>query len=188
MDNYLYLLNFPRLVDIVDKAKLKKITEDNNFFLKRHISLPSDSLFTKEWTNICGIEFDKIYGFLKINSSGTIHVDDTYHIREKNQPPVWGINWFFQGEGKYEFWEPSSIDSYKTVPDAVGTYNLRCVTEKSSDQTYIVNSDKPILFNASIPHRATGVGMRYCFSLRPKDVNTFTWNDIKNIFSSYIIN
>jgi hypothetical protein len=186
MNEYIYKLNLPNIQDLVINENFSKLINDPVFIKKGHAYIPADRIFKKQYLEIKNIQFNMLSVFLKYNATGSIHVDSKERVPDESDPCLWGINWLYNGTGTAEFWKKSNLDSVQVVEDKVGTYNIKCNVSTPPDKIYQMDDTLPYLFNASVPHRASGFGKRYAFSLRATKTS-MTWQQVCNTFNELII-
>ena len=185
MNDFIYKLNLPSIENIVDQLKFSMLVESLSNYSSYHKVVPSSSIIKSEWLTLQGIEFDSLSIFVKNNVRGIIHSDDRERLKDITECPVWAINWIYNGKCTLEFWEKNNILGTSSDLDTVGSYHTLCHTIKPPDKIYHLEDFSPYLVNASIPHRATGIGHRYTFSLRPTQFN-LTWPQVVNNFKDLI--
>jgi hypothetical protein len=186
MLEYIYKLNLPSLKNVINLNELEKIFINYQTTDRLHLSFEAEQLFKPEILTVNNIKFSKVSVFKKTNCVGDIHTDDYDNIKNENENPVWGINWVYNGISQMEYWSKSQISSYTLVPDDVGTHNTNCKSADVAEKIYLLANQHPYLVNTSIPHRATGFGHRYVFSLRTQTTN-FKWIELVDKFKDLII-
>jgi hypothetical protein len=193
MLEYVYKLNLPPVteyfkdtVDNMEDLLTDTGSEDPNRWYKgpKNIQTMFNPITLK------GLRLNKFLLFFKTEgSTGPVHVEDLFYIKEANEPCQWAINWVYQGHGTTEYWNTDHVNSGVHVKNtATNTAQLfDCVpTVATPDKTYHMQAPNAYLVNTSVPHRVTGYDNKYTFSLRPQRL-TLTWNQVVSILQEYIV-
>ena len=180
MNEFVYKLNLPPLTEILlDTAKNSLFNEKSSLVYKY---LKTDCV-KPEWLSFNNYAWDTILFFYKSDASGLIHIDGK-NISNLEERPIWGINWIYSGNSIMEYWRMEDIIT--PIINPLDTNNRTiCKSFKKPYRTY----DMPegvYLVNASFPHKATGFGKRYAFSLRDNTC-TETWDTVVSNFKNYIV-
>jgi hypothetical protein len=180
MNEFLYKLNAPPITNFLLESKLEKlfVGQDKNL----HKIFSATELLKPEYLLWRNHQWNIINFFYKTNGrQGHIHIDgyggNVDHVQ-------WGVNWVVGGYGKMEYWLPENVEITPAAPDDIGGSIVKCITKAPADKIYITPPGV-YLINADVPHRATGFGCRYAFSLR--DTRTpMSWNEVVNSFADLI--
>lgn len=186
MNEYIYKLNLPSIDKIVNLEKFNELISNEELTTT---VVPAEALFNEKFLSIKNFKFNTCVVFLKNNESGKIHSD--YHENELGGSVAgWGINWIFNGTGQMEYWNKTNVEPLGDRP-GINSKEIRYSEYKEktpANKIYTLKDSASYLANVSVPHRGSGQGKRYCFSLRPtKSQLILNWQDVCNIFNDLII-
>lgn len=183
---YIYRLDLPPIQDVVIADQFNSLLNNTEFKANGYTTVAASQIFQSVWLNIQDLAFTTVSCFYKHNFAGRLHADDRQRVRGLNERALWAITWIYQGTGVMEYWRPENISGVSNTPQRNGVIQL-CETSKTPDKIYTLVAGHPYLTNVSVPHRPTGLGPRYAFSLRTEPTYQFYWADIVQQFESLII-
>ena len=180
----IYKLNVPLLSEcLLDGVEAKLLKPGSWPFFKR--AFPVD-FFKPEYLVLNNIEWDNVLIFRKQSGvPSPLHSDTS-----RPGATYWGINWIHNGDCLMEYWDLADFpeESVFNVPGLLNKPDAVRLFMKPPGPPKLEYFLKPgaYLINATVPHRATAFGDRYCISYRPTTADT-PWNEIVNKFQNLII-
>jgi len=187
--NFCYALNLPKFETIInDDINIKNFISSSvpkNYSEKYLFYINSREIFKQSFLKSFSINFSSCHCFYK-PSDGGIHIDLGDYAPDDPRE-CWGINWNFGSPAIYEYWNFKDIDTVIHCLNEQNKPHTILKTKKQAEKKYI-HYQGPVLFNATIPHRArlSSTIPRYAVSLRMAEP-MISWQDAIELFKDFII-
>jgi hypothetical protein len=182
MLNNVYPLNLPDYAEVIHKSI------DLNFFKNNIIHYPNViDIVKKEFLNIQGLNFTNCLILFKRPGTGSkVHIHGTNWTKEGPNKLVWGINWNIGSDGLYQFWKEKDIEKWEVQLNPQGRKHTILQPNKLPYEVYR-HYTGPVLFNATLPHKAFNIGGkdRFVLSLRT-DLDEGSWEAVVEKFKPII--
>jgi hypothetical protein len=188
--NYCYALKLPKFetivndgIDILDFI----LSRQRNQFTDNYLFYTSSrEIFKLDFLKSFNNQFTNCHCFYKL-SSGGIHID-LGNYQPEDPRECWGINWNFGSSALYDYWNFEDIDSVTHCLNEQNQPHTILQTKKSPRLTY-THHQGPVLFNATVPHRAriSSKKPRYAVSLRMSEP-MMSWQNAVEMFNDFIVN
>jgi hypothetical protein len=179
---YVYKLNLPALDDVLIPGCYKILMSRNGMTDKNNTQyIYSARNFLKpSWRKFNGLDWNTLILFYKGDYKGGIHKDSQDMLLKG------AINWIISGHSLMEFWEEEDIRQNQILVNDQFENDITLYdTNVRPSKKYILKVGA-YLINASVPHRATGIGKRFSASLRSEQTGNFTWKELVDKFQNYI--
>ena len=181
MEQLIYRLNLPPLEEcILDGVKEKYFNDHSNPY---YISIRPQTFFKSEYLTLKNLNWEGILIFFrKHNMIGKLHTDTVDFDQT-----IWGINWIYNGCGLMEFWNMNQFEE-KDIHFCIDSQGFHTYQFNESIPPNVKYFLKPgaYLVNTTGPHRATGIGNRYCISYRQGNFQP-SWKDVVDLFKDLIV-
>lgn len=155
---------------------------DQDLAVNYIVNFDINNIVAPEFVDYRGLQWSHLIYFKKQNISGSIHIDNTHLDDGKT---LWGVNWVLDGHGIMEYWNQ---DAVTTVGVTAGSLNReefgivpKFVTTNPPNHRFILKKNHVYLINASVPHRAIGLGNRRLLSLRSHHWH-WSWHEVVQRF------
>jgi hypothetical protein len=176
---YVYKVNLPSFDEILLPNAKEILLSDDTENSTQHKHDPKE--FLKEnWVRFNNIDWDQLIVFYKNNYVGGIHRDT------QNSDLYCGINWIISGECILEFWKEDHYIKKIYINDEFDNDIISYYTHRPPIRTYRMPAGV-YLVNASVPHRASGIGPRFAATLRSEQTHKLDWKTFLNNFQNFII-